>query len=116
MLFGVIACSAISVRIARRVGSAMALKISLLVSILFVRATMWLQIYVQLFGCANLFYFSLLNDAFTFQGSSRFKIGIGIVAGRWFGRYGRRACRFHWGRCDIFSTNRPAIGFTYISV
>jgi len=57
MAFGVIACSASKVIMARRVGSAMAWKMSRLIVFKFlVCEADRLQIYAQLFGFANLFF------------------------------------------------------------
>jgi hypothetical protein len=51
---GVMAWRASKLKMALRVGSAMAWNISRLISAIILSATDWLQIYMQLFGCANL--------------------------------------------------------------
>src|SRR3982750_2505828 len=53
--FGVIACDAIKIIIARLVGSAIAWKISLLILFNFICEANRLQIYAQLFGFAKFF-------------------------------------------------------------
>lgn len=66
MAFGVIACMAISVMMARRVGSAMAWKTSRLIGVIF-NATDQLQIYVQLIGfqyCSIKFFPDLDEELF----------------------------------------------------